>query len=423
MVAVAVTAMFATGSAQAVAVSSGYTGGIGRSQATMLRGQRALGDAPESLQQAFRRATFFRPDLGLPPPTVGARGYSVAVSGDDAIIGAPGVNNGAGEVLIFGYSGGRWKLQATFGDPRNMSLDEYGWSVAISDSPEGVYAAVGAEDENSDPDVVYVYDLAHGAWQQQMTLPDPRASNQDGFGDAVAISGSTLVVGSMCINNESGQIYIYERFAQSWDLVASDTNPSGMPNEWFGESVSMSGGNFIVGASGEVYQFTENSKHHWRRAATITNPGSAKDNFGWAVSLSGTTAAIGAPGGIPGSPVPSPFSAGITYVFTLQSKIWSLRGKVRPPAGSKGDQFGYSVATTGSTVLVGMPLYGAAHCGRAFSFKHVGTHWHLQAPFYNKGCTGNSEYGFAVGLSGASGAFGAPFCNSQRGASYLLKIS
>ncbi len=375
------------------------------------------------LRHALRSPIGMRPAIGLPPPTVGSIGFSVAVSGEFAIIGEPGLNNGAGAVLLYEHSGGSWHLQATVVDPRATSMDEFGWSVAISSSSAGSYAAVGATDANSTPDVVYVYVFAGGKWKLQAALPDPGASTQDNFGNAVAINSSTLVVGAMCVDKEQGKFYVYERFDQGWTLQASVSDPANSPKDWFGESLSVSGNNVLVGARDTAYVFSKTIKNHWHRTAIIRNPGSAKDSFGWDVALSDATAAIGAPGGVADTIIPGPLSSGATYMFALRGKTWWLRAKLRAPAGTAGDQFGYSVALDGRIMMIGMPLYGKTGCGRAFEFKFSGTKWVPRAQISDKQCNSKAELGFAVAAAGSSDAIGIPYCNALHGAVYLRKVS
>lgn len=383
-----------------------------------------VGPANASAAHLYMRSSDQIPSTGLPNPTVGSLGFSDAIAGDVAIVGEPGVNDGTGAVVMYHRSGQSWSQTATFNDPRNQTLDEYGWSVAITSSSAGTYAAVGASSGNANYNIVYVYVLANGKWSQQAMLPDPGGSGSDNFGDSVAISANKLIVGSPCVDNENGRAFVYLRFNQSWTLEASIPNPLSTPKTWFGQSVSISGSNIMIGAVDKAYIYTENAKRHWLRTKSFTNPGSAKDNFGWDVALSGTTAAVGAPGGVPNTVVASPLSAGSTYVFTLRHGKWSLQSKISSPSHIKGNQFGYSISLAGDSLLIGMPLSGKIKCGSAYEYRRSGTKWQSQAPIPDKQCNGSggSQFGFAVAQSGNQGVFGAPYCNSLKGNVYLMKV-
>jgi len=302
-------------------------------------------------------------------------------------------------------------------------MDEFGWSVAVTSSSQGTYAAIGASDNNSGFDVVYVYVLSHGKWRRQAALPDPGQSGSDNFGVAVAITSTMLVVGAPCVNNEDGKFYVYLRFDQGWILAGGALNPANQPHTWFGQSLSVSGKNILVGEVDKAYMFTETPRQTLRRTATIQNPSSAADNFGWEVALSGSTAVVTAPGGVSETIISSPLSAGEVYVYKPKGRTWSLRQKVRVPAGAKGDQFGYSVSLESNFMLIGMPLYGSAGCGTAFEFAFSGSRWSARTQIKNQQCSKNAQFGFAVAKSGKSGVFGAPNSHARKGAAYLRKVS
>jgi hypothetical protein len=355
-------------------------------------------------------------------PTAANLGYSVAIANSVAIVGAPGINNGAGTVLFYKLSNGVWRHQATIPDPRAAAMDEFGWSVAITSSSAGTYAAVGATDDNSSFDFVYVYRLSGGKWHQQQALPDPGASSLDNFGASVAISGTTLVVGASCVNVHTGEFWIYKHFTAGWVLTGHESDPGKQSEDFFGQSLSVSSNTIVAGATDVAYVFAETKRQRWYRVATLTNPGSADDNFGLVTALSGTTAVIGAPGGVVGARISSPLSAGAGYVYALQGKTWRLVRKLKAPRGVVGDQFGYSAALVGDVMLIGMPLEGNTGCGRAFVFKLVAGRWILQSQVLNRHATSHDELGFSVGESGNTGVFGAPYANAQQGAVHFQKL-
>lgn len=381
-----------------------------------------LRQAPLRLRQAVQSAVGKSLRANLLDPTVATLGYSVAIANGVAVVGAPGTNNGAGAVFFYSLSKGSWKYQETIKDPRGQAMDEFGWSVAVTSSSNGTYAAVGATDNNSSFDFVYVYKLLSGKWRQQVALPDPGASSQDNFGSSVAISGTTLVVGASCVDTHTGEFWIYEHFTQSWVLKAHELDPANKQDDFFGQSLSVSGNRILAGATDKAYVFTETPRHRWYRTSNIRNPGIAEDNFGLVAALSGTTAVIGAPGGVAGAIISSPLSAGASYVYTLRDKKWSLAKKLKAPRGVQGDQFGYSLALVGNVMLIGMPLEGKTGCGRAFVFKAVRGKWLLQAQILNPHSTSHDEFGFSVAESGSTAVYGAPYANALRGAVHFKKL-
>lgn len=131
-------------------------------------------------------------------------------------------------------------------------------------------------------------------------------------------------------------------------LTASD----GDFRDFFGFSVAVSGDTVIVGApasddngagAGAAYLFDADGTE----TKLTANDGAAGDGFGWSVALSGTTALIGAPfDGDNGE-----FS-GSAYLFDADGSVEKLTAS----DGEAGDQFGSSVALSDAAALVGSPF-------------------------------------------------------------------
>src|SRR5207248_1014438 len=131
----------------------------------------------------------------------------------------------------------------------------------------------------------------------------------DQFGSSVAISGDTIVVGArghrVRVNGTAGAAYVFEKpvfglanATQDSDLTASD----GAPGDSFGNSVAISGDTVVVGPSqhqvganhnqGEAYVFVKPAGG-WldstQTARLTLYNGAANDALGQAVAISGDT--------------------------------------------------------------------------------------------------------------------------------------
>jgi hypothetical protein len=232
-------------------------------------------------------------------PTVAAtgnqQGFSVAVSGNTAVVGAPGANNHSGIAHIWERGGGGqpWQQVVTLTDPRKASNDDYGWAVAVFSTNTATYVAIGGNEQNGKPDVVYVYEGSGKTWHRQARLFDSDGHSKDMFGSAMAISSTVLVVGAPAVSGNSGTVYIYKRSGQQWNQQATVTDPGDTSQDLFGRSVSTSGNEVLAGAVDTAYIFTNASGHSWTQTVVLRNPGSPKDNFGYGVYLDATTATIG----------------------------------------------------------------------------------------------------------------------------------
>ena len=133
-------------------------------------------------------------------------GFSVAISGDNAIVGANGVtlkrtdeNNdpNSGEAYIFSRNeNGEWKEDISIIPTDRKDRDLYGNSVGIS----GNYAIVGSpvgDTKNRDVGVIYIYwKNPKGNWIQSQKIAAADERNFSNFGGAVALHKSFIITGA-----------------------------------------------------------------------------------------------------------------------------------------------------------------------------------------------------------------------------------
>ena len=215
------------------------------------------------------------------------------------------------------------------------------------------------------------------------------------LGESVAASGDTIVVGAPGENNAAGAVYVYVRPAGGWTtstakVETAKLEPSVLTdNDHFGESVAISGDTIVVGAPGDdgdtgaAYVFVRpeggwaNTDSFAARLAVSTRE--VNDFFGVSVAISGDTIVVGAPATGNGS------KHGAAFVFTRPTTGWSSTApyaKLSNTSGEFGDDFGASVATHAATVVVGAGLddIGAdeakqADQGSAYIFLKPGGAW------------------------------------------------
>ncbi|MEE8154057.1 MAG: hypothetical protein V3T53_03740 [Phycisphaerales bacterium] len=146
-------------------------------------------------------------------------GYSVAINGDIAIVGAFHDDNSSGSTYLFDIATGKQTAKRLADD--GAPGDHFGWSVAIS----GNTAVVGAkfDDENgNNSGSAYLFDTTTGD-QLFKLLPEDGALT-DEFGISVAISGTIAVVGAWRHADNgvnSGSAYLFDAAGISacpWDI-------------------------------------------------------------------------------------------------------------------------------------------------------------------------------------------------------------
>jgi hypothetical protein len=359
-------------------------------------------------------------------------GWSVAISGDTAVIGAhlessnaTGVNGNqtdnsaaqSGAAYVVVRDGTNWTEQAYLKASNTGAGDEFGYAVAIS----GDTIVVGApfEDSNAtsvngdqsndsaiDSGAVYVFVRSGTNWTQQAYLKASNTDSGDGFGWWVAVSGDTVVVGAPIENSNARGIN------------GNQTNNSAFQ-------------------SGAAYVFVRDGTNWTQQAylkASNTGGGPAPgqccgDNFGYSVAVSGDTVVVGAPveasnaTGINGNQGNnSALEAGAAYVFVRTGTNWIQQAYLKASNTGAGDEFGIAVAISGNTVVVGAP--GEASnatgvngdqannstpgSGATYVFVRDGTNWSQQA-YLKASYTGADDlFGFSIAVSGDLLVVGTP---------------
>jgi hypothetical protein len=307
-------------------------------------------------------------------------------------------------------TGTTWTQQAELTSTAQAPNDGYGSPVAVS----GNTAAVGAADTPPWPSpaygAAYIFTrTASGAWSQQAELLDPQhgSGRDDFFGDALALQGNTLVVGAFGatgVTTDTGAAYVYFRSGGTWTLQATVTASDGAYIDGFGSAVALSGTTLVVGAPGKnngegaAYVFVY-SGGAWRQQAEVAYPGHILyAAFGQAVAVWGNTAVVGAP------------LAPVAFLYARSGTTWGLQAVLSAPHPGYL-LFGRSVAVWGGTVLVGAPNAIAAQPGAVYVFGSSGGTWALQATLTPPTTVSDSGFGFSVGLNrstavvGGDGAF------------------
>ena len=173
-------------------------------------------------------------------------GDAVAISGSTIVVGAPSVSvltPGLGRAYVFTKTATGWHGSGELAGSGTTPGDLFGVSVAIS----GSTIVVGAPSHASKAGAAYVFTDAGGDWQAQ-ELKGYDTVTKDDFGDSVAISGSTIVVGAFDHASEAGRAYVFTKGAMGWHQVAELVGSDTVAGDGFGVSVAISGETVAVGS-------------------------------------------------------------------------------------------------------------------------------------------------------------------------------
>ena len=364
-------------------------------------------------------------------------GTSVAVDGDTAVVGAIFDDNAgganAGAAYVYVRSGTVWTEQQKLTANDAAASDLFGASVAIS----GDLIIVGAEgDDNAggtDAGSAYVFVRSGTVWTQQAKLTASDAAASDFFGSAVATNGATTIVGSAQDDNaagaNAGAAYIFVHSGAVWSQQAKLVAADGAAGDGFGNSVAVSSTSVVVGASladtaggtdaGAAYVFTQSGTVWPQQQKLIAPDGAASDNFGSSVAIHSDIAVVGAPF----DDTASGTNSGSAYVFTRSGTVWTEQQQLMASDGAASDLFGNSVSVDFDTVIVGERFDDTA-AGSAFIFQQYGTFWAEEQKLAASDRASNDLFGASVAIDGGTVIVGAysddTAAGTDAGSSYIF---
>lgn len=316
----------------------------------------------------------------------GEFGRAVAVSGNNAIVGAPrtdskdkGLNTQAtGRVYFYTKNqNGVWNLNNFFDDPEEAGLLTTGAVFGFSVDIDGPWAIAGGPFQRSQLGnlaqggvSIFFLNPATKVWEKTEDIkPDPNgpfnATNL--FGYAVAISGDWAIISAPgqdgLVGSQSGVVVFYYNDPQTgW--TESQTIIQPLPNSsaitgFYGKSVDIAGDLAIVSGFGLdvnsktgaaiIYRLMGNT---WQEEKVLetnaTNFGG--DFFAESVAISKNIAVVGAP---------AASVNGGAYVFTYTGSDWVFKeiliNDSLDNGSSSNAQIGQAVAVDNDTILVGAP--------------------------------------------------------------------
>ena len=373
-------------------------------------------------------------------------GFRVLISGDTAFISAPAPIFRPGSVYVFTNINGTWtqtqKLIASpdVTPPPNWS-DFFGWSLALS----GNTLIVGAPftfDLQGPTGAAFVFTRSNETWEQTQQLKASDAVAIDYFGQAVGLAGDTAVVGAYNKNGGEGAAYVFTNSAGVWSQTQEMFASDGLPGDshQFGEALSFNGRAIVIGAPGPDYISTgiypqgaayvfRNTTGAWAEVQKLTAAdGAPGDQFGFAIELFHRALLIGAPA----ANIGANNHQGAAYVFGRDTGVWTQNQKLTANDGVAYDQFGQSVALERKTALVGEwshdddpnHLPPPAKAGVSYLFRlEPGSSMQVGELTASDGTPGDS-FGWDVALDGYTllvGAQGTVGQNMYQGSAYFFK--
>jgi len=204
-------------------------------------------------------------------------GISVAISGQTIVVGADmDDDNGldSGSTYVFSQAGSGWAEEAKLLAADGQAGDQFGASVAISGNI-AIVGAPGADAADTDSGAAYVFRYNGLKWIEEAKLVAGDGKAGDHFGASVSISADYVVVGAPGADG-SGALYVYKFDGSVWSLEGKVAATDAAPGQGFGGSVSIRGDTILSGATGDsaqtgaAYAYSIDTYH---TASISANPG------------------------------------------------------------------------------------------------------------------------------------------------------
>jgi hypothetical protein len=266
-------------------------------------------------------------------------GWSVAISGDVALVSKRGVGLAA---YIFEKPVEGWQdMNETAKLIYSVGAFTFGVSVDIS----GQFAIIGIPDDRS----ISIYEKYAGGWEDMSATYYYQLSFPGALGESVAIEGNYAVAGNTNDISHAGAAYVF-KYDWNWGHQARITPSDGL-QDWFGQSVDIDGDRIIVGSHGNAAAYIYVRENEtWVEEQKLTPPpgGSHFASGIECVSIDGQYALVGAY-----TNFDSLYNGGSAFSFIRDDMGWSFSKQIYSSDLNEEDRFGASVSISGPYTIIG----------------------------------------------------------------------
>ncbi|MFD2255707.1 FG-GAP repeat protein [Luteolibacter algae] len=281
--------------------------------------------------------------------------------------------------------------------------------------------------------------LAAGQADEYIKAPAPAADENSGH--AIAMGPELLVIGAPGSDEDTGRVDIYRKISGQWvfedSLFASDKDYSAR----FGAAAAISGDTIVIGSpfrahpddpsffadpAGAAYVFKlESGSWVEQQRLSGSNTGSS-DNFGYSVAIEGDTIVIGARW--EQGAEDRMLDSGAAYVFSRNGNIWAEEAYLKASNAGELDEFGTAVAISAGTVAVSAPFEdgNGAESGAVYLFDKQTGGWTERQILRAADASPGDFFGCSLAMDSeriAIGARGEDDVANASGAVYLFRKS
>lgn len=325
-------------------------------------------------------------------------GYSISVSDFHALITAPQKDiddqQSVGSAFFYERTANGWRIEQEVTPSGIPSLSNFGISAKISGNT-ALIGSLGSENGILMQESVFVYDHNDTAWVNTQVLrpSDSKIGSHFGYSIDIAMDDEVVVIGAYQadgVESKSGAAYVFAKEAGNWVQTAKLIAEDGESHDSFGHNVLVLNQDLVaVGAynatganerSGAVYIFEKDLEGNWSQVAKLFDPsGSSSDLFGYSLAVQVDvpipvkatlsqffgTLFIGSPG----SNNEEGVQTGSVYFYSQENDVWVLTTEFFDDNASHNDSFGIAIAQNSNIgLLVGANRAGFLNTGKIYHY-------------------------------------------------------
>ncbi len=188
----------------------------------------------------------------------GSFGSAVALYGDYLVVGSPFYNNpfGRGRISLYKKINNVFTLLTHYHPSVYPGTEYFGSSLSLYGGLMVVGCITNLRGYYSATNRVHVLSILNDGLQPEQIVDNPNAPAEEDFGISLAIDSTKLIIGAPKADNfgntDRGKVYVYA-YAGANTYTYTNTleyAAYGGDNDNFGEDVSLSGGNLVIGCPG-----------------------------------------------------------------------------------------------------------------------------------------------------------------------------
>lgn len=306
----------------------------------------------------------------------------------------------------------------------------FGGTFALDDD----VLAIGEERSGFSRRTVKVFRRTRGGWEYETAIRPDNIQTSQKFGSAIAIDGSTLVIGdsgdsprevSGFVHSLAGAAYVFEEDSSGWTQSAKLTLDDFTSGDLLGKSVSISHDTIVLGARSDkgAFQFQQIGDS-WQQISHLTPsvPDGSDLDGGFAdnIAFNGRTILVSAHVQDAGQT-----NSGAVFAYDEGDFGWRESHIFTPPDPLFRGKFGSSIDISNDAAIIGRPAGGSAASGpfqgAAYIYEEIAGERMLSATLRASDGFEGDGFGARVAISDKLAAVSAS--GRTNGRVYLFKKS